>query len=151
MKPVKLSTLKKGEKFQIPGNEKMVYMITTTALPNFYCVCIEGGGIGGFWPATTDVIPVIETDLRQTAMKWWNDLGSTGKQGVTYIYFKGRQWDTLTGREIESIYMEELGSGHIKEKKISSEDIFNQVQKLPMPKKDDKEGKGGKEKEAGNE
>jgi len=42
---------------------------------------------------------------RKSAIAWWsNDLDKKEKQDFTDAYYGGRKWNSLTGREIESIW-----------------------------------------------
>ena len=41
---------------------------------------------------------------REPAMKWWNSLGEVDQKDLTLVCFYGRTPNSLTGREIESIY-----------------------------------------------
>ena len=47
-------------------------------------------------------------NVRQRAMKWWNDFGSMSKTYIcdtnTELLGSVRRWETLTGREIETLY-----------------------------------------------
>lgn len=45
---------------------------------------------------------------RRRAMKWWHHLGIGKKTGFTNLYYSGRVEISLTGREIEIIYCNEV-------------------------------------------
>lgn len=45
-----------------------------------------------------------QNNQRSNAMRWWNNKSIYERSGLCNVFFKGRQWQTLTGREIESIY-----------------------------------------------
>lgn len=49
----------------------------------------------------------IESKLpnRHKAMKWWNELGEGEKVNLCYNFHNGRIWGSLTGREIEKIWL----------------------------------------------
>lgn len=52
-------------------------------------------------------------DTREKAMQWWRTLGSASKTRLvdtnTELLIKGieRRWESLTGREIERLYLKE--------------------------------------------
>jgi len=41
---------------------------------------------------------------RVTVMRWWNNLEEYMREYYADMYYQGRSWNSLTGREIESIY-----------------------------------------------
>jgi hypothetical protein len=49
-------------------------------------------------------------DTRKEAMNWWNNLASLRKTQIcdtnTELVGSVRRWETLTGREIEMLYLE---------------------------------------------
>jgi hypothetical protein len=50
-------------------------------------------------------------ETRENAITWWNEFSSLGKTQLcdtnTEIVGSIRRWETLTGREIEQIYLKE--------------------------------------------
>ena len=52
--------------------------------------------------------PFCKTDVRRSAMEWWNGLASLRKTQLcdtnTELVGSVRRWETLTGREVQMIY-----------------------------------------------
>ena len=50
--------------------------------------------------------------MREQALTWWNNLSSLRKTQIcdtnTELVGSIRRWETLTGREIEEIYIKEI-------------------------------------------
>jgi len=62
--------------------------------------------------------------LRQQSIAWWNKIAHGERKLYMEGYFQGRDPKSLTGREIEKIYVAE------------SESLLNNIQELPNDKSD---------------
>jgi hypothetical protein len=47
-------------------------------------------------------------NTRKQAIQWWNGFEASTRQSLCSDYFTNRQFDTLTGREIEQIWVKEV-------------------------------------------
>lgn len=54
--------------------------------------------------------------MRQQALEWWNSFGYAAKNNLCIAYYPDRNYNSLTGREIELIYAQE---------KLNDEDAFD--------------------------
>lgn len=50
----------------------------------------------------------MNTTIRQLTMQWWNPIGKIAKQDKCSNHYLGRTWQSLTGREIENIFYNEV-------------------------------------------
>jgi len=57
---------------------------------------------------------------REQVMQWWNSFEASTRQSLCSDYYNNRQFDTLTGREIEKIWRKETKTTENKTLNISN-------------------------------
>ena len=71
--------------------------------------------------------------IREQALEWWNNIKDfdehsifKGKYGLCFRYYPGREWQYLTGREIEDIWRKEtqLNSSPLKSFNLEKVDFY---------------------------